>query len=202
MPRSAILLSVVCTLFGTDAYGDQCAWNSEATAQRAVGALAVAGSIIKFCEPCGDKAPQPTVKIQSVAVTQSKAKAWEVTINGESVDLAYIFVPTVEGPVKNLGLLVGCPAKDVSRELASTATPESPSNVKVAPAKKVFGTLQIDSNTQGVTVSVDGKIKGRTPLRIVVPVGDHQISARLGAKTVVRPVFVKANRVIKVVFPF
>jgi len=124
MMRLFVAFAISVTLFAGEALADQCAWTGKAIADAGAAVIKTAGSTVSFCEPCDEKAPGPVVKNRSVEVKQVDAKFWQVWVNGKGQDLAYVFIPTLEGPLKNVGLLVKCGAEDVSAQIPATPAPK------------------------------------------------------------------------------
>ena len=82
--------------------------------------LASTPKVIEFCEPCGDKAPG-TRSRENRRGPRCRAAATRVVVNGHAVDLAYMYVKTVDTQYENLAQLAGCPATGVSPSLAIAA---------------------------------------------------------------------------------
>jgi hypothetical protein len=112
-----ISLTSLVAASGT-ARADQCAWVTEAQAQKAQSILTGATKFIDFCEPCGDAAPGTPQKIENVNIDTPSDGYRELTVNGKEIDLAYVFVKTSEHEYTNLAKLTGCPATGVSPSLA------------------------------------------------------------------------------------
>ena len=113
-----ILLVLAAMLAARSARADQCQWLADpAIATRAARELASHPEIVTFCEPCGDAAPGAPRKATNVAVQQLGDHATSITIDGESVDLAYTYVKTSERQYRNLAALAGCATSGVSPSL-------------------------------------------------------------------------------------
>jgi len=106
------MLSLALVVAPAVAHADQCEWVDPAIAQKAQLLLANHPKVIAFCEPCGDKAPGMPAVAESVELGEHG-----VQINGSAVDLAYTFVQTSPTQYRNLALLAGCEAHDVSPSL-------------------------------------------------------------------------------------
>lgn len=105
-------------------WADQCAYVSETQAHDAAHYLPVGGRFVPFCEPCGAKhfpAKHPKVAKSSVvhrllaSETGLDQDYWELQVNGDGVDLAYIYVRQANGSFINLAHLAGCPTTGVKR---------------------------------------------------------------------------------------
>ncbi len=105
----------VCLWSGA-AVADQCAIVSGREAEAAHARLRVGDTILLFCEPCGQKEPWPRT-IETVAVEPSPTSGFKLRINGEAVDIAYVYVPQEPGRFANLGMAVNCGVSDVRRSL-------------------------------------------------------------------------------------
>jgi hypothetical protein len=113
-----LALLAVLSLAATAARADQCAWISKAQANKAKGLVKAGDWFSEFCEPCGDKAPSRARKVKSVSVGTPDPSYFELQINGEGVDLAYIFVARQkDGRYDNLSVKAGCPAEGVSKSV-------------------------------------------------------------------------------------
>jgi hypothetical protein len=119
------LLLLAASLVVPAARADQCAWNSKAEADAALRYLQPGVEYLSFCEPCGDsQATKGVVEHATVGVPAGGEQYFEVSINGEPVDLAYIFVKKdASGQFFNLGKLVGCGATGVSKSIGYPAAP-------------------------------------------------------------------------------
>jgi len=113
-----ILLVLAAMLAARSARADQCQWLADPEiATRAAHELASHPEIVAFCEPCGDAAPGAPRKATNVAVQQLGDHATSITIDGDSVDLAYTYVKTSERQYRNLAALAGCATSGVSPSL-------------------------------------------------------------------------------------
>ncbi len=115
------LIPISLALLGGTARADQCQWVTDAQAQKAQAILTRAPKYIEFCEPCGDAAPGIPQRAQSVNIATPEADYRELSVNGNPIDLAYVFVKTSDTQYQNLALLAGCPATGVSPSLAIEA---------------------------------------------------------------------------------
>tara|TARA_Y100000748_G_scaffold176175_1_gene147323 strand:+ start:347 stop:1063 length:717 start_codon:yes stop_codon:yes gene_type:complete len=95
---------------------DQAAWVTKREATKASNFVKIGENIYFFCEPCSDKKPILKIikskEVKSVGVK----RFYELKINGEGVDLAYVFVK-VKNEYKNLAKLTGVPVEGVSETL-------------------------------------------------------------------------------------
>jgi hypothetical protein len=106
--RSLLTVATLALLSTAIGHADQCQILDDATVPWATRALRKGDMVIRYCAPCGDKAPGTPFKIDRV-----EAKGKEILVNGKAVDLAYIYVQTGPTNYANVGLLVGCDAAGV-----------------------------------------------------------------------------------------
>lgn len=111
----SVTLSYLATILCTSALADQCAYITKEQAQTAVSRLSLDLTIYSLCEPCGDKIPQP-MTIESLGIeTVDYQDYWQVKVNNEGIDLAYIYVNSgVDGNFLNLAAVANCQATQVS----------------------------------------------------------------------------------------
>lgn len=107
-------LFTVATLFSVKAMADQCAYISQAEAERAALLLQKGSVIAEYCEPCGDtQAVVKSVKTLSVARV-ADGQYREVSINGKGLDLAYLYLQIAPGKKVNVAQAIGCETLDAS----------------------------------------------------------------------------------------
>ncbi|BAZ45165.1 hypothetical protein NIES4102_21830 [Chondrocystis sp. NIES-4102] len=110
-----ITLSYLTTILCTSALADQCAYITKEQAQTAVSRLNLDQTIYSFCEPCGDKIPQPMTIERLGIETVDYQDFWQVKVNNGGIDLAYIFIDSgVDGNFLNLAAVANCQATQVS----------------------------------------------------------------------------------------
>jgi hypothetical protein len=123
--KVALLLASAAVLSARPASADQCEWLDDASiGRRAARELARHPEYVAFCEPCGDSAPGVPRHASKVSV-EAVDDHTEVVIDGEAIDLAYIYVRTSDRQYRNLAMLAGCPTTGVSPRLridAATTT--------------------------------------------------------------------------------
>ena len=71
---------------------DQMVWMSEEKARSAVGLLGEQAFVRYFCAPCGDGHSEMIIIESIESVYTGRRQFWEVKINGEARDLAYMYV--------------------------------------------------------------------------------------------------------------
>ncbi|MEL6930839.1 MAG: hypothetical protein AAFO95_19730 [Cyanobacteria bacterium J06600_6] len=117
-----------CLALTTPAWADQCSYVSKEQAINAIARLNLNDKIYFLCELCGEDVPE-SAQIKSLSMkTVDYEDYWQVEINGEGIDLAYVFADSgIESNFANLAMLADCPAEGVSSTLPSNrvAEPES-----------------------------------------------------------------------------
>lgn len=87
---------------------DIAAWVSKTDAEASAAFVKKQKEIKNFCAPCDDKtATSEAVKDVKAAPVKGEKDYWEVTVNGEAKDLAYIYYKTDDGRWRNVGIAVG-----------------------------------------------------------------------------------------------
>ena len=103
-------LAVAAAAFAaTPAHADICAWVGQSVAQKAATLIKPGDTVQMFCPGCGDTTSKP-MQVAKVASGQVKgqAKYYQVTINGEPIDLAYVYIRAPNGAWTNVGSQVSC----------------------------------------------------------------------------------------------
>lgn len=99
------------------ALADQAAYVTKEQAQKAAALLKNQKQIKHYCAPCEDKSVR-TEDLQEVeAGAAGYENYWEVKINGEGVDLAYIYFQTKDGKWKNVAIELDIEVEDVPKIL-------------------------------------------------------------------------------------
>lgn len=114
MRHAALLCLVTASLLGgtSVAAADQCAFNARPVAERALALVKPGSTVLQFCEPCGDvlSKMQPVV-VKTISID---TRHHQVIVNGDDVDLAYLFVKTSPTKFENVGIATQCGARYVS----------------------------------------------------------------------------------------
>ena len=76
---------------------------------------------------------------------------------------------------------------------AAAAAAAAPAPAPAAPAPPTESSVTINSHPQGASVLIDGKSRGMTPLKLVLPVGRHTVELRNGAASRTLPLEVEAG---------
>ena len=100
-----ILAGVVMTTFlAVAAFADQAIYISQKDAVKAAAFLKTKTKITHFCAPCKDGVREEQ-DIESVeAGPVDYEDFWGVKVNGENIDLAYVYFQTKKGKWKNLAM--------------------------------------------------------------------------------------------------
>ena len=120
-------------------FADQCAWVEKDQGREAVHYASVGLKYVDYCEPCGD-APGK-LRVGTIEKVEMKEAAdgvnYEVMINGEAKDVAYVFVETVAGSgnFENLAAYAKCKTDGVSKTINVEKPVQKPS-IKKPPVKK------------------------------------------------------------------
>lgn len=84
-------------IFSLTVFADQAAYITKEQARRAVALLKDKKQIKHFCAPCDDKSIR-LEEIKSIEATPTGYEGtWEVKINGEGIDLAYVYFSDKHG---------------------------------------------------------------------------------------------------------
>jgi hypothetical protein len=115
--RSAAVLLVASCLLPAPAFADQFQWITAEQAETAQAKVAEVGVIRHFCPGCGDTLSRPErIEAVEIAPVPDGDGYWNVLVNGDAVDLAYVYVPH-DGAWRNLALLLELDASDVPTKL-------------------------------------------------------------------------------------
>jgi hypothetical protein len=121
-PNSILLATVLFIAVESLAAADQFAWVSRAEAERAAEMLSPGVTIRHFCAPCGDEDWRPETVHSVEMVSTGSDDYHEVLVNGEGIDLAYVYLP-VEGEYANLAITLGLEASGVPERLEARRAP-------------------------------------------------------------------------------
>lgn len=109
---------VVTAVMATAVFADQAQWVTREQAEKAVALLKDKKQIRHYCNPCDDKGDKvediDKVEVQKV---KDQENFWEVLVNGDSVDLAYVYYMDKKGRWKNLAKELKIKVSDVPKEL-------------------------------------------------------------------------------------
>lgn len=121
------LFAVFCIgiALAVSAFADQAAYVTQKEAEKTAAFLKDKTEIRHYCAPCDDKGDKTEAvsKIEAVVADASKGY-WEVKVNGEGIDLAYVYFKTKDGKWKNLAKEIGVKVHDVPKYLPDVAAGE------------------------------------------------------------------------------
>ncbi len=121
------IFAIVClsVMLAVSVFADQAAYVTQKQAEKAAAVLKDKKEIRHYCEPCDDKGDKTEAvsTIDAVVVDASKGY-WEVKVNGEGVDLAYVYFRTKDGKWKNLAKEIGVKVHDVPKYLPDVVAGE------------------------------------------------------------------------------
>ncbi len=97
-----LMAAFLLLILSVTTFADQAAYITKAEADRAVALLKTQKQIKHFCAPCDDK----TIRLEDiqtvVAAPTGYQNTWEVKVNGEGIDLAYVYFQTKKSKWKNV----------------------------------------------------------------------------------------------------
>jgi hypothetical protein len=126
MKKHVLLATTAFALYGALAHADQAAVLNTEQAEMAGYALALGAEIRHFCAPCGDTTWRPElVATLSAEPWQGEKESVELKVNGEPIDLAYVYVYQ-GGGWTNLARYTGVEVVDVPEKLNVAEVPASP----------------------------------------------------------------------------
>jgi hypothetical protein len=102
------------------ALADQCAWITEKEATDAAKVIHPGDRVREYCEPCGERKPAlaklTKVKTLKARPVEGQEGYWELALNGDGTDLAYLYLESKEKPGRwdNVAALVDCKTEGVS----------------------------------------------------------------------------------------
>ncbi len=123
MRRTAPGLMWVLVLLAVGAASaDQQAWVARADAEAAASILPPSGLIRHFCAPCGDTSWRDEQVVSVEVASTGSGDYWEVLVNGNGIDLAYVYVET-DGGWRNLARMLDLEVTGVPMQLPGTSNP-------------------------------------------------------------------------------
>jgi hypothetical protein len=117
MRIKALLVLTVLAIFAVAAYADQAAYITQAQAEKAAAFLTGKMQIRHYCAPCDDKGDRVEDIKTVVAAPVGYQDFWEVKVNGDGIDLAYVYFQTEDGKWKNLAKELDIKVSDVPKYL-------------------------------------------------------------------------------------
>lgn len=117
---SLILGAMLILASGVPIFADQAAWVSREEAARALVVLARSESVKRYCAPCDDKAVR-TEMVESIGLFKVEGENyWEIRVNGNGVDLAYVYFEKKKGKWTNAAMEAKIDVRDVPKELSDS----------------------------------------------------------------------------------
>lgn len=116
-----IAVFILILTFTLTAFADQAAYITKDQAERAVALLQGKTQIKHHCAPCDDKSIR-TEEIETIeAAPAGYEDFWEVKINGEGIDLAYVYFEDKKGRWKNVAKELKIKVEGVPKQLPKDA---------------------------------------------------------------------------------
>lgn len=127
--RPALLSALVLALSAAVPRLDQAAVVPRRDADFVVSLLWRQNVVVELCEPCGDTEPRfATLERAWTRPWEHDTTLWEVVVNDEPRDLAYLYVPLAygaqAGTFVNVALVAGLPVSDVSPTITVPMEPD------------------------------------------------------------------------------
>ena len=114
-----------CFILSVPVLADQCSYISKEQGIAAISRLNIGQTISQLCEPCGEAIPQITTITNLSLEKVDYEDFWQVVVNGEGIDLAYVFVDSgIDKNFANLAAIANCPATEVSPVLPTDLQPK------------------------------------------------------------------------------
>jgi hypothetical protein len=117
MKLKLTLFAIILAIFTTTALADQAAYITRAQAEKAAAFLKNKKQIRHYCAPCDDKGDRVEEIEMVEAAPAGYQQFWEVKVNGEGIDLAYVYFQTKDGKWKNLAKELDLKVSDVPKYL-------------------------------------------------------------------------------------
>lgn len=116
-------LSIALILAGfISLYADQAAWITKDQAERGAALIRSSGELRHFCAPCGDNfyRVETVSSVEAVKAGGSNPgdTYFEVVVNGNGIDLAYVYI-LLDGKWVNAAMQLNIPVEGVSKFLPS-----------------------------------------------------------------------------------
>lgn len=117
MLKKLVAILMLGLMSSVAVFADQAAYISKEQAEKTADFLKDKTQIKHFCAPCDDQSVSPEYIATVEAVPTDSEDYWEVKINGEGIDLAYIYFQTENGRWKNLAKEMNVEVDDVPKFL-------------------------------------------------------------------------------------
>lgn len=116
-PKIIIFAILTFALFTANALADQAAYITKAQADKAAAFLKDKPEIRHYCAPCDDKGDRVEAVSSVEAAEAGYQNYWEVKVNGQGIDLAYVYYKTKGGKWKNVAKELNVKVHDVPKYL-------------------------------------------------------------------------------------
>ncbi|MCP4345892.1 MAG: DUF1311 domain-containing protein [Desulfobacterales bacterium] len=121
MLKKTILFGLFfAAVFTSLVFADQAAWIEKSDADKASQAINPGIVLRKFCAPCGDSA-WTAITVRKVEVKHKESSNYQVEVNGQGIDLAYVYIEKNSRWV-NLAIHLGLTVSDVPEFLSDPAS--------------------------------------------------------------------------------
>lgn len=124
-----ILLSVIMILSFSFIYADQAAWITKDQAEKGAALIKSSGLVRHFCAPCGDNFFRGekvfNIKAAKAAGSNPNDQYYEVQLNGNGIDLAYVYIFS-GGKWVNVAMQLNIPVEAVPRFLPDDVPSDDP----------------------------------------------------------------------------
>jgi hypothetical protein len=139
--RSHLLVVGLLLAVSLPARADQCAWIPAETAEKAAALIRQSGSVIRWCQPCGEGRSSQVDAVRTVDVRRTDDENLrEVYVNDSAEDLAYLYVQVSPGAFRNVSKMTGCESSGVSSDL--TLGPDGRAVATVGKPKTLVGIVR------------------------------------------------------------
>ncbi len=105
MKKFLIVLTIL--LLPTILLADIASYVSKADAEKGAVLIKKQREIKNFCGPCDDKVATTDIVKEVKAAAVPDTEYWDVKVNGEEKDLAYIYYKTDDGKWRNIAIAIG-----------------------------------------------------------------------------------------------
>lgn len=117
MLKKLAVVLVLSLMLSLTAFADQAAYVTKSQAEKAAAFLKSQKQIRHYCAPCDDKGDKIEDVKEVSAAPAGYQDFWEVKVNGDGIDLAYVYFQTKDGKWKNLAKELDIKVDDVPKFL-------------------------------------------------------------------------------------
>lgn len=181
-----VYLILLGLMLSTSVFADTVTLVTKTQADAAVSVLNITKRIKHFCPPCSKPEIRDEQYETAIALSANIENYWRVSINGKSIDLAYVYFPVTDGRWKNLAAQIGLRFDDIPEFLPGQINqnpynppPVNPGStngeIKWLPVvemdKQIFPSFFLATATQNVVksqvASVIGDAQGKIGMHII-----------------------------------